>query len=69
MEGHRVIGSWRTVTGTQQALVEMHVGRPLDAATRSALEGELARYGRFLQLPVRLAMPKAGNGRRAPARK
>jgi hypothetical protein len=50
----QVIGFWRTVPDPEEVLVKVHVARPLDAATRSALEEEVARYGRFLQLPARL---------------
>lgn len=57
----QVIGFWRTVPGLQEALVDVHLSRPLDPATRSALEVELERYGRFLQLPVRL-LSKLGTG-------
>jgi hypothetical protein len=46
----QMIGFWRTVP--DQALVEVHLARPLDTATRSALEDELDRYGRFLELPT-----------------
>jgi hypothetical protein len=49
----QVIGFWRTVLDHGEALVEVHLARPLDAATRSALEDEVERYGRFLQLPTR----------------
>jgi hypothetical protein len=63
----QVIGFWRTVPDPEAALVDVHLAQPLDAATRSALEGELERYGHFLQLPVRLlAKPRARRGRRAP---
>jgi hypothetical protein len=56
----QVIGFWRTVLGPEEVLVNVHLARPLDAATRSALENEVERYGRFLQLPVRLlAQPRA----------
>jgi winged helix DNA-binding protein len=65
----QVIGFWRTVPDPEEALVEVHLARPLDAATRSALEHELERYGHFLQLPVRLlGKPRAGQGRRAQKR-
>jgi hypothetical protein len=65
----QVIGFWRTVPHPKQALVEVHLARPLDAATRSALEDELERYGDFLQLPARLVTkPRAGRGRRAQKR-
>lgn len=65
----QVIGFWRTVPDPEQALVDVHLARPIDAATRSALEDELERYGHFLQRPVRLlAKPQAGRGRRAPKR-
>jgi hypothetical protein len=65
----QVIGFWRTVPDGEEALVHVHLARPLDAATRSALEDELERYGRFLQLPARLvAMPRAGRGRGAQQR-
>lgn len=50
----QVIGFWRTVPDLEEALVEVHLPRPIDSATRSALEDELERYGRFLQRPVRL---------------
>jgi hypothetical protein len=50
----QVIGFWRTAPGLDEALVEVHLARPLDAATRSALEEELERFGHFLQRPVRL---------------
>jgi hypothetical protein len=52
----QVIGFWRTVPGPEEALVEVHLARPPAAATRSALEDELERYGRFLELPVRLVV-------------
>jgi hypothetical protein len=62
----QVIGFWRTVPDPEEALVEVHLERPLDAATRNALEDELERYGDFLQLPARLlAKPRARHGRRA----
>jgi hypothetical protein len=65
----QVIGFWRTVPDPEEALVHVHLARPIDAATRSALEDELERYGHFLQLPARLlAKPRAGHGRRAPER-
>jgi len=65
----QVIGFWRTVPDPEEALVEVHLARPLDAATRSALEDELERYGDFLQLPARLLVkPRARHGRRAPKR-
>ena len=57
----QVIGFWRAVPDLEEALVEVHLSRPLDPATRSALEDELERYGRFLQLPVRL-LTKRGVG-------
>ncbi len=50
----QVIGFWRTVPDPEEARVKVHLARPLDAATRSALEEEIERYGRFLQLPARL---------------
>jgi hypothetical protein len=50
----QAIGFWRTVLDTEEALVDVHLARPLDAASRSALEDELEQYGRFLQRPVRL---------------
>ena len=50
----QVIGFWRTVPDPEEALVDVHLARPLDAATQSALEDELERYGHFLQLPARL---------------
>jgi hypothetical protein len=61
----QVIGFWRAIPDPEQVLVDVHLARPLDAATRSALEHELERYGRFLQRPVRLAKPKAASRRRA----
>ena len=55
----QVIGFWRTVLDHEEARVNVHLARPLDAATRSALEDEVERYGRFLQLPARhLATPR-----------
>jgi len=54
----QVIGVWRTVPDAEEAVVEVHLSRPLDPATRSALEDELERYGRFLQLPVRLKVAR-----------
>jgi hypothetical protein len=54
----QVIGFWRTRLDPEEALVAVHLARPLDATTRRALEDELDRYSRFLQLPVRLAKPK-----------
>lgn len=64
----QVIGFWRMVPAPKAAVVDVHLARPLDSTTRSALENELERYGRFLQLPVRLAKPKAGTRRRAQKR-
>jgi hypothetical protein len=65
----QVIGFWRAVLEHEEALVDVHLARPLDAATRSALEDEAERYGRFLQLPARLlARPRARRGRRAQKR-
>jgi len=65
----QVIGFWRTVLDPEEALVDVHLERPIDAATRSALEDELERYGHFLQLPTRLlAKPRARHGRRTPKR-
>jgi hypothetical protein len=64
----QVIGFWRMVPDPEQALVDVHLARPLDPASRRALEDELERYGRFLQRPVRLATPTAGTRRRARKR-
>jgi hypothetical protein len=65
----QAIGFWRTVPGPEEALVDVHLARPLDAATRNALEDELERCGHFLQLPVRLlSKPRPGHGRRAQKR-
>jgi hypothetical protein len=63
----QVIGFWRTAPDVEEAPVEVHLPRPLDRATRSALENELERYGRFLQRPVRLlvvATSAASDGKR-----
>ena len=65
----QVIGFWRTVLDADEALVEVHLARPLDAATRSGLESEVERYGRFLQRPVRLMVSKGGSRRRVQKRK
>ena len=54
----QLLGFWRTVPDREEALVEVHLARPLDPTTRNALEDELERYGRFLQRPVRLIRPK-----------
>lgn len=59
--GGQVIGFWRTIPDPEQVLVEVELSQPLDAATRSALDDELERYGRFLQRPVRLRV-KRGRG-------
>jgi winged helix DNA-binding protein len=65
----QVIGFWRRVPDPEEALVDVHLERPLDAATRSAVEAEVQRFGQFLQLPARLlAKPRAVHGRRAPRR-
>jgi len=64
------IGLWRAVPHPEEALVELHLARPLDAATRSALEDELERYGHFLHLTARLlAKPRPTHGRRAQKRR
>ena len=55
----QVLGFWRPVREGDEVLVEVHLSRPLDRATRSALDDELARYGRFLELPVRLETKRA----------
>jgi hypothetical protein len=66
----QVLGLWRAVRDPEEALVEVHLTRPLDAPTRSAIEDELERYGRFLQLPARLvAKPGTAHGRRAQNRR
>jgi len=59
----QVIGSWRTVLDHEEALVDVHLTRPLDTATRSALEDEVERYGAFLQLPARLVTKQRPHGR------
>jgi hypothetical protein len=65
----QVLGYWRAVAGPERVLVDVHLERALDAATRSALENELERYGQFLQLPVQLVeKPRAGQKRRAAKR-
>jgi hypothetical protein len=66
----QVIGFWRAVLDAEEALVEVHLARPLDVPTRRALEDELERYGHFLQLPARLrAQPRPTHGRRAQKRR
>jgi hypothetical protein len=65
----QVIGFWRTVPDPEAALLEVHVTRPLDPATRSALEHELERYARFLQRPVRMATSTVGAGSRPRSRR
>jgi hypothetical protein len=63
----QVIGFWRTVLKPDEALVDLQLAGPLDAATRRALDAELERYGRFLQLPARLiAKPRASRPRHGP---
>jgi hypothetical protein len=64
----QVIGYWRTAPAGEEALVHVHLARPIDTTTRSALEAELIRYGRFLQLPTRLVV-KAASGHRAMRRR
>jgi len=61
----QAIGFWRTVPHPEEALVEVHLARPLDPTTQTQLEDELERYGRFVQLPLRLAKPKGGGRGRA----
>jgi hypothetical protein len=65
----QLLGFWRAVPEPEEVLVEVHLARPLDRASRSALEDELERYGRFLELPVRLARRTAGSRRSVPKRK
>lgn len=61
----QVIGFWRRVASHEEALVEVHLAGPLDATTRSALEEEVERYGRFMQRPARLLVKTgAKRGRR-----
>jgi hypothetical protein len=63
----QVIGFWRNVPDREEALVDVRPVQPLDAATRSALEEELERYGRFMQLPARLLpQPRTARARNAP---
>jgi hypothetical protein len=50
----QAIGFWRTLLAPKEALVDVHLTRSLAPAARIALEEEVERYGRFLQLPVRL---------------
>jgi hypothetical protein len=60
----QVIGFWRTIRHPEEALVEVYLARPLDAATRNALEDELDRYGQFLERPARLQYRRLGSGKR-----
>jgi len=66
----QAIGYWRTVPDPEEALVDVHLARPLDAAAQGAFEDELERYGRFLQLPARLVTrPRAARSRGAQRRR
>jgi hypothetical protein len=67
----QVIGTWRPSVALEEALVEVHLARPLDRAMRIALDHELERYGRFLERPVRLLVTSKAKTRgtaRAAAR-
>ena len=50
----QVVGHWRRMASTKEAIVQARLNRPLDPASRRALQAELERYGRYLQQPTRL---------------
>jgi hypothetical protein len=60
----RLRGVWKRALGTRAAAVAVRVFRPLTAEERRAAAAECARYGKFLNMPVTLAM---GSGRIAIA--
>ncbi len=53
----RLAGHWRHQLGRAGAVIEVQLRRPLADDERAALEGALARYGRYLGVPTSLAEP------------
>ncbi len=53
----RLAGHWRHQLGRAGAVVEVQLRRPLAGDERAALEGAVARYGRYLGVPASLAEP------------
>jgi hypothetical protein len=53
----RLAGHWRHQLGRAGAVVEVQLRRPLAGDERAALEGAVARYGRYLGVPTSLAEP------------
>ena len=54
--GGQVAGTWRTVPGPKQLVVDVTPLRRLNAAERRGLTQATARYGRFLGVPVSLSV-------------
>lgn len=50
----RVVGTWRRVLKKGTMVVDATLFRAIGAAEREAVEGEVARYGRFLGMPAAL---------------
>jgi hypothetical protein len=50
----QVRGGWRRSIAKGEAVVEVKLPEPLTSAERGALERAVARFGRFLRMPVRL---------------
>jgi hypothetical protein len=52
----QVAGTWRTIPGTRGLLVDVTASRRLTTVERRALAKAVARYGRFLGVPVFLSV-------------
>lgn len=48
----QVVGHWRRRLTTKVLTIDMQLARPLGDAERDALDDAVARYGRFVGVPV-----------------
>jgi DNA glycosylase AlkZ-like len=59
--GGQVVGTWRTIQGPEGAVVDVRTLRRLTPGERRGLDREVARYRRFLDVPLyRIRVPSAG---------
>jgi hypothetical protein len=57
--GGQAAGTWKTARKAGGLVVEVDAARRLSAAERRAVAEEAARYGRFLEMPVSLAVSRS----------
>jgi Winged helix DNA-binding domain len=53
----QVIGHWRRRTEGKAVVVDIQLGRPIDAGETAALDDAVQRYGGFVGLPTKLLRP------------